>query len=178
MHINARKMAVSGVLMAVTVLLVCLGGILESNTLFLLAGAAFCVGIIIKEYGLKTGTAFFIGSVILSFLFAPQKLHCITFGLMGGYIVLIEAVFRVLGNHPNWKQRKRYFVLSKFLIFNLLYLPALFIAPKLFFAGKMAEKTKLVLIAGGQVALFIYDKAYEYFLVQIWEKISGKLLKP
>ena len=60
MHINAKKMAVSGILMAVTVLLVCFGGILESNTLFLLAGAAFCVGIIIKEYGLKTGVAFFI----------------------------------------------------------------------------------------------------------------------
>lgn len=41
MHINAKKMAVSGILMAVTVLLVCFGGILESNTLFLLAGAAF-----------------------------------------------------------------------------------------------------------------------------------------
>ena len=106
MHINAKKMAVSGILMAVTVLLVCFGGILESNTLFLLAGAAFCVGIIIKEYGLKTGVAFFIGSVILSLLFTPQKLHCITFALMGGYIVLIEAVFRILGMHPDWKQRK------------------------------------------------------------------------
>lgn len=55
---KCKKMAVSGILMAVTVLLVCFGGILESNTLFLLAGAAFCVGIIIKEYGLKTGVAF------------------------------------------------------------------------------------------------------------------------
>ncbi len=173
MHINARKMAVSGILMAVTVLLVCFGGILESNTLFLLAGAAFCVGIIIKEYGLKMGVAFFIGSVILSFLFAPQKLHCITFGLMGSYIVLIEAVFRFFGNHPDWKRRRLYFNLSKFLIFNLLYLPALFIAPKLFFAGKIADKAKLILILGGQIALFIYDKAYEYFLVQIWEKFRA-----
>lgn len=175
MHINAKKMAVSGILMAVTVLLVCFGGILESNTLFLLAGAAFCVGIIIKEYGLKTGVAFFIGSVILSLLFTPQKLHCITFALMGGYIVLIEAVFRILGMHPNWKQRKLYFNLSKVLVFNLLYLPALFIAPKLFFAGKLSDKARLILILGGQAALFIYDRAYEYFFVQIWEKLRNKL---
>ena len=165
MHINAKKMAVSGILMAVTVLLVCFGGILESNTLFLLAGAAFCVGIIIKEYGLKTGVAFFIA----------QKLHCITFALMGGYIVLIEAVFRILGMHPDWKQRKLYFNLSKVLVFNLLYLPALFIAPKLFFAGKLSDKARLILILGGQAALFVYDKAYEYFLVQIWEKLRNKL---
>lgn len=146
-----------------------------TNTLFLLAGAAFCIGIIIKEYGLKTGVAFFIGSVILSLLFTPQKLHCITFALMGGYIVLIEAVFRILGMHPDWKQRKLYFNLSKVLVFNLLYLPALFIAPKLFFAGKLSDKARFILILGGQAALFIYDKAYEYFLVQIWEKLRNKL---
>lgn len=113
--------------------------------------------------------------MILSLLFTPQKLHCITFALMGGYIVLIEAVFRILGMHPDWKQRKLYFNLSKVLVFNLLYLPALFIAPKLFFAGKLSDKARLILILGGQAALFVYDKAYEYFLVQIWEKLRNKL---
>lgn len=177
MHINARKIAVSGSLMAVTVVLVCLGGILESNTLFLLAAAAFCIGIIIKEYGLKSGVAFFIGSILLSFLLAPQKLHCVTFGMMGGYVVLIETVFWLLGRHPKVIHRKEIFIVSKFLIFNVLYLPAVFVAPKLFFAGKMAKKAKLILIIGGQIALFIYDKAYEYFLTQIWEKLSDKLLR-
>ncbi len=43
MHINAKKMAVSGILMAVTVLLVCFGGILESNTCFYLPEQRFVV---------------------------------------------------------------------------------------------------------------------------------------
>lgn len=71
--------------------------------------------------------------------------------------------------------KKLYFNLSKVLVFNLLYLPALFIAPKLFFAGKLSDKARLILILGGQAALFIYDRAYEYFLVQIWEKLRNKL---
>ena len=41
MHITAKKMAVSGILMAVTVLLVCFGGILDTNKLFLIAGKAY-----------------------------------------------------------------------------------------------------------------------------------------
>lgn len=129
-----------------------------------------------KRIRTKNGKLHFLsGKVCLSLLFTPQKLHCITFALMGGYIVLIEAVFRILGMHPDWKQRKLYFNLSKVLVFNLLYLPALFIAPKLFFAGKLSDKARLILILGGQAALFIYDKAYEYFLVQIWEKLRNKL---
>ena len=61
MHVNAKKTAVSGLLMALSVVLIVLSGILDFSTLFFLAAAAFFVGIIIKEYGLGYGTAFFAG---------------------------------------------------------------------------------------------------------------------
>ena len=76
MHVNAKKTAVSGLLMALSVLLLVLSGVLDFSTLFFLAAAAFFVGIIIKEYGLGYGAAFFIGCTILGFLLAPQKLYC------------------------------------------------------------------------------------------------------
>ena len=50
MHVNAKKTAVSGLLMALSVLLLVLSGVLDFSTLFFLAAAAFFVGIIIKEY--------------------------------------------------------------------------------------------------------------------------------
>lgn len=58
MHVNAKKTAVSGLLMALSVLLLVLSGVLDFSTLFFLAAAAFFVGIIIKEYGLGYGAAF------------------------------------------------------------------------------------------------------------------------
>ena len=65
MHVNAKKTAVSGLLMALSVVLMILSGILEFSTLFFLAAAAFFVGIIIKEYGLGYGTALFLGCTVL-----------------------------------------------------------------------------------------------------------------
>jgi hypothetical protein len=72
MHVNAKKTAVSGLLMALSVLLLVLSGVLDFSTLFFLAAAAFFVGIIIKEYGLGYGAAFFTGCTILGFLLAPE----------------------------------------------------------------------------------------------------------
>ena len=43
MHVNTRKMAVSGLLMAFAVVLIILSGILDFNTLFFLAAAAFLI---------------------------------------------------------------------------------------------------------------------------------------
>ena len=50
MHVNAKKTAVSGLLMALSVLLLVLSGVLDFSTLFFLAAAAFFVGIIIKNW--------------------------------------------------------------------------------------------------------------------------------
>ena len=63
------------------------------------------------------------------------------------------------------------------MIFNLMYIPALLLFPKLLFAGEISGKLILVFLLGGQAALFLYDKAYEYFLVQMWGQIRDKLFK-
>lgn len=175
MHVNAKKTAVSGLLMALAVVLIVLSGILDFNTLFFLAAAAFLVGIIIREYGLSYGIGFFLGCVLLGFLLAPQKLYCITYAMMGIYVLGIEGVWQFLGKHPKLEHRKLIFQISKFVIFNVMYLPALLLMPKLFFAGEIPETMMLVFLLGGQAALFVYDKAYEYFLVRMWGQVRSKL---
>ena len=77
MHVNTRKLAVSGLLMAFDVVLIILSGIIDFNTLFLLAAAAFLVGVIIREFDLKYGLAFFVGSLVLGVLLAPEA-HAVT----------------------------------------------------------------------------------------------------
>ena len=119
MHVNAKKTAVSGLLMALSVVLIVLSGILDFSTLFFLAAAAFFVGIIIKEYGLGYGTAFFLGCTVLGFLLAPQKLYVLTYVMMSLYVLGIEFLWRWLGKHPDWNHRKGIFTAGKFLIFNV-----------------------------------------------------------
>lgn len=177
MHVDAKKTAVSGLLMALAVLLIILSGIFDFNTLFFLALAAFLVGIIIREYGLGWGTGFLIGSAILGFLLAPQKLYCITYVMMAVYVLGTEFLWRFLGGHPDWKNRKQIFMTGKFVMFNVMYLPVLLLFPKLFFAGEISERMLLVFAVGGQAALYIYDRAYEYFLIHVWGRLRDKLFK-
>ena len=46
MHVKAKQIAFGGLLLAVTVVCMALGSVIETNTLFLLAAAAFGVGIV------------------------------------------------------------------------------------------------------------------------------------
>lgn len=42
MHVKAKTMAFSGLLLALTVIFMVLGSVIETSTLFLLAAASFC----------------------------------------------------------------------------------------------------------------------------------------
>ena len=152
-------MAVSGLLMAFAVVLIILSGILDFNTLFFLAAAAFLIGVIVRLGG----------------LLAPQKLYCITYAMMGIYVLGVEFLWHFLGDHPGWKNRRLLLILGKLIIFNLMYLPALFLFPKLLFAGEISGILLLVFVVGGQVALFLFDQAYDYFLIRLWEQVREKL---
>ena len=44
MHVNAKKMAFTGVLAAFAVILLVLSAVIETSSLFLIVAAAFCVG--------------------------------------------------------------------------------------------------------------------------------------
>lgn len=170
MHVSAKKMAFSGLLLALTEILIFLSGVLEINTLFLLAAAAFLVGVIIREFQMKYGVAFYIAAVILGFLIAPNKLYCITFSFMALYVLLTEAAFVVIGKMKTDKNRHAIFWAAKFIIFNVIYIPVLFAFPKLLFAGELSRGFIMAALIAGQVVLVIYDKGYDYFQAVIWNK--------
>ena len=51
MHVNAKKMAFTGVLAAFAVILLVLSAVIETSGLFLIAAAAFCVGVVLGNQG-------------------------------------------------------------------------------------------------------------------------------
>jgi hypothetical protein len=175
MHVSAKKISFLGLLLALTVVLVILGSVIEVNTLFLIAGASFCVGIAVRESGLKMGLGFYIASVLLNFFIAPNKFHCITFAALGLYIFLIEFVFHRLTYATRIKNRKRLFWIIKYIIFNIMYIPALLFAPKLVYSGQIEGTIVVGIFFAGQIILFIYDKVYSYFQRYIWGKLRIKL---
>ena len=176
MHVKAKTMAFGGLLIALAVVCMALGSIIETSTLFLLAAASFFVGIVIREFGLKIGAAFYIAAVLLGFITAPNKFYVLTFAAMGLYIWGIEAVFRWLEKHPKAGNRRTVFWISKYVIFNVMYIPIVLIFRNMLFARSISGLVIAGVIIGGQAALFIYDRAYEYVQTHVWGRIRGRVL--
>lgn len=175
MLLKGKKIAFLGLLLAVTILLIIISSVFEFNTLFLLAAAAFCVGIALREYGISLGIGFYMASIILGFLLAPNKMYMITYGAMGLYIVGREFAWVMLDRSKRKKEPIVIYWIIKYAIFNLLYIPIIILMPKLIYQGTKNTGLTILLIIGGQFALFVLDKAYDYFQIGIWGKIRNRL---
>ena len=176
MHVKARTLAFGGLLLALSVVFMALGSIIETSTLFLLAAASFFVGIVVREFGLRAGAAFYIAAVLLGFITAPNKFYVLTFAAMGFYIWGIEAAWRWLERHPQYRNRRMIFWISKYIIFNIVYIPIVIAFRGMLFARVVSDTMMIVVILGGQIGLFIYDRAYDYVQVHLWGKLRGRML--
>ncbi len=174
MHVKAKKVALGGLLLAITVICMVLGSVIETSTLFLLAAASYFVGVIIREMGKKTGLAFYIAAVLLGLIICPNKFYVLSFAAMGFYILVVEIIFDFIGRIKG--NKKVIFWGAKYLIFNLEYLPLVFGFRKILFGRELSPFLIAMVVLAGQVGIFIYDRAYEYFQSQIWNKIRGKVL--
>lgn len=178
MHVNAKKMAVSGLMLALTVLCILAGSFLESNTLFLLAAASYFVGIILREFGTRTAAVFYLAGVLLGFITAPNKMYVLTYAGMGLYLLVSEIVWGQMGKRVTEETEQKYrrlFWLIKYLMFNMLYIPAVLLMQDVLFGKSLGIGFLTIIILLGQVGLFVYDYAYRYVQSSIWNKLRGKL---
>lgn len=176
MHVKARTLAFGGLLLALTVVFMALGSIIETSTLFLLAAASYFVGIVVREFGLRAGAAFYIAAVLLGFITAPNKFYVLTFAAMGFYIWGIEAVWRWLEKRPQYRNRRMIFWISKYVIFNIVYIPIVIAFQEMLFARAVSDTMMIIVVLGGQIALFIYDRAYDYVQAHLWGKLRGRMM--
>lgn len=177
MHVKAKKIAIAGLLLAFTIVCIALGSVIETNTLFLLAAASYFVGIIYREFGGKTGAAFYIAGVLLGFIVSPNKFYILSYGAMGFYILANEFAFRKIAEWRGNVSRQTIFWIVKYIVFNAMYLPMLIGFQELLFGRKIPETWMVGALVAGQIGLFIYDRAYEYVQGHIWNKVRGNLFQ-
>lgn len=175
MHISTRKLAFLGLLSAISVVLIILSGILDFNTVFLLAAASFCVGIAFREGGYRIAAGFYLANILLGLLLAPNKLYCITYAAMGFYLLASEYAYDCMRKGKDSRSRKRLLWIVKYIIFNVIYIPAILFLPQLFYEGTINRNLLYLVLLFGELALLVYDMAYTYFQGNIWNKIRFKL---
>ena len=177
MHVSAKKMAFAGLLVAMTVILLTLSSVIETNSLFMIAAASFCIGIVIREWKIGFGAIFLVSSTLLSLLIVPDKFYCITYAAMGVYLLLSEWLWEKLAEKSTMKHRYAVLWIGKYLVFNCMYIPILLFYQELLFAKAVSGEFLVLCVFAGQLILFVYEKAYCYFQAMIWGRVRAKVLR-
>ena len=176
MHVKAKKIAVAGLLAAFSAVLLMLSSVIETNSLFLIAAASFCVGIAFFEWGLRFGFGFLVSSLLVNFIVSPNKLYCITYAAMGLYLFFSEFWWKKLMESGKLQHFALKLYAGKLLVFNCMYIPALLFFQEILFAKEVKGILLFVFWVLGQVVLFVYELAYVQFLHRIWSKVRVKLM--
>ena len=175
MHVKAKEVAVCGLMLAITMICIWLGSVIETNTLFLLAAASYCVGIIIIEYGLGSGIAFLVAGVLLGIIISPNKFYVISYGAMALYIFLSEVLWEFMGKMTPRKNQTRIYIAGKYIIFNIIYISMILVMGDILFPQNLSNTMWIGMIFAGQIGLWIYDKCYRYVQGQLWGKLRRVL---
>lgn len=176
MHVNAKKLALAGLLVAFSAVMMILGSVIETNSLFLIGAASFCVGIAIREWGLRMGTGFLIASLLVNFLIAPNKIYCLSYAAMGVYLLLDEWLWERIAEKDELRHRTLFLWIGKYVIFNCVFIPAIVFFQELFLVKEIRGVLLIAVVLAGQVVLFVYDRAYAYFQSMIWGKWRARFL--
>ena len=93
----SRKIAYAGMLLAVDTVLFLMVNVFQTNTIFLLGLASLPIAIVIMNWGPKTGIAFYIASLVISFIAMANKIHWIIYVLTFGRQSFIYPYLKAMG---------------------------------------------------------------------------------
>lgn len=156
----SKKMAYSGILLGLNIVLLLISNLISINTMFFMGLASLIISVIVMEYGVNTGVVFYIASIILSFIVMPNKsqwlLYTLTFGIYGLVKYFIE------------KGRPIYIEVILKLIFANLVAVILYLILK----NIVIIPINIITIIVYQVAFLVYDYVYSLFIEYYNEKIK------
>lgn len=164
MLLKSKDIAYLGVLLGLNQLFIILSSVIETNTIILFAAAALIVGIIIVEFGGKSGMVFYIASCILGFFLTFNKIEIITYIIFFGLYSIVKHILEVKISN------KAILYTSKILFFNISLI-AMYFTVKLFISFDL----KWWMILAAQVLFSIYDYAFSIFITSYINNIKPKL---
>lgn len=158
MHLKTGELAFTGIMAALSVLLILAGCYIDSSTIFFLAAAAYLTGVVEYNCKLAAGIIHLCGSFVVGIVIAPQKLYCITFLCFGVYILVAELLEAA---RFNGRISVRMLWSIKCILFQILFFTMFFVYN--YFVGFDDALIISGIIAGAEVFWIIYDRAYIMF---------------
>jgi hypothetical protein len=164
MLLKSKDVAYLGVLLGLNQLFLILSSVIETNTMILMAAAALVVGVVVVEFGGKTGIIFYLASCISGFFLTFNKVEIITY-------ICFFGIYSIIKHYIETKISNKYIsYVVKIGSFNVSLLLMYFIA-KLFI--NLPLRWWMILV--GQILFLIYDYAFTIFITQYANSIKPKL---
>ena len=159
---RAKRIALLGMMAALSTVLTVLGTVISVNTVFFTAAAAFLVGIAVIYYGFRAGTVFLGVCAALDFFVNPNKLHLFLYLALAIYILVCEGSYQCMGKLASGRKKEWLHRLVRFFVFAVLYGVLVVFLPQLLVSSRILTKVWFlpVMLGAGAVVWFLYDIAY------------------
>lgn len=166
----AKKVAYTGVLSALTVILIYFAALVPSGKLSLYALSSLPAALVVMEFGIGAGALLYVSASLLSFLLA---------GFFGSFpYIVFFGLYSLLKYYIEKSNKRAYEVILKIITFNILLSIYYFLAVRLFAASiGMPDKVIYLLIAAAQFVFFVYDYVFSRLLYYYQDNIRNKLMK-
>ena len=166
---NAKKISLSGILAALTVMTLFLATTMPTSRLSLYALSSFFVSIIIIEFGVKAGWVFYISSLLLALIVVQNKVGLIPYGLF----------FGVYGVAKFYIEKADNIILEyilKIVYFNIFIIVSVLLIKEFFLDSVRVDFSWWIVILGAEAIFVIYDYVYTRF-IQYYNAKLRQILK-
>lgn len=162
---KVKRITLSGILLAFTVICVFLLSILPTSKLSLYAVSSLFIAVVIIEYGAKAGWIFYVASSILSVVLVP-RIEVIPFIVFFGVYGLIKLYIEKVHS------RVIEYIL-KMIYFNICLVLGLIFLKEIIMEGVKLTAPVYIVAALLEVIFIVYDYVYTLFI-----RFYGVQLKP
>jgi uncharacterized membrane protein len=168
-YFNTKRVALNGILAAITVVFLFLAAVLPTSKLSFYALSSFIVAIIMVEYGTRAGVVFYILTSVLALLVVPDKIRVVP------YIVFF-GIYGIIKFHAEKINKIVLEYLLKIVYFNICVATWLMLFKEIFIPEGGELKFPLWVVVLALEAVFVlYDYVYSLFVQYYIKKLRGIL---
>lgn len=159
---NARKIALGGMLAAVAVVIMCLGGLIPVATYICPALCCAIAHVVFLTCGKRIAWSWYVVVSLLSLLVGPDKEAAIVFSFLGYYPLIKSAV-----------DKYRFSILIKTIFFNCSVLTAYWVIIHLIGMTQVAEENATLGVLGVAILMVLGNVTF-FLLDRMLNMITGK----
>lgn len=166
---KSNKVALSGILLGLNMIILFGATILPGIELTLFAVSSFMTGIVVLKTSPKFGLVFFAASSLLGVLILPNKLAILPYIIFFGYYPVAKYYIEAVHTKKlKDKSRQVFEIIIKVIIFSLSFGSGFFLFKEALFSGiTLPDYPAFIILPAAIIGFLAYDYVFTLFIAYI-----------